>query len=181
MTYITKHSELIFEGKVFNIHVDEIEKTPGKVMRVDVVEHGGAVVILPIDNDSQIWFVDQYRYPVGRRLLELPAGTLDPDEDPEDCAIRECREEIGMLPTRLTHLGGLYLAPGYSTEFVQLYLAQDLTPAPLAQDEDEDIKITRLTISEIKDRMLKGQIHDSKTLAGLFLAFQHLHLLNWKM
>jgi ADP-ribose pyrophosphatase len=181
MDYSTKNSELIFQGKVFNIRVDEVEKIPGKTMRVDVVEHGGAVVILPIDDDTQIWFVDQYRYPARRRLLELPAGTLDPGEAPEDCARRECREEIGMSPDRLTHLGGLYLAPGYSTEFVQLYLAQDLTPAPLAQDEDEDIEITRLTVSEVKEQIKMGQIHDSKTLAGLFLAFQHLQLLEWKL
>jgi ADP-ribose pyrophosphatase len=181
MDYATKKTELIFQGKVFNIRVDEVEKTSGKTMRVDVVEHGGAVVILPIDNDSRIWFVDQYRYPARRRLLELPAGTLDPGEDPEDCATRECREEIGMSPARLTHLGGLYLAPGYSTEFVQLYLAQDLTPAPLEQDQDEDIKITRLTVGEVKEWMKKGQIHDSKTLAGLFLGFQHLQLFDWKL
>ena len=181
MDYATKKSELVFQGKVFNIRVDEVEKIPGETMRVDVVEHGGAVVILPIDNDDQIWFVDQYRYPARRRLLELPAGTLVPGEDPEDCAIRECREEIGMSPAHLTQLGGLYLAPGYSTEFVQIYLAQDLTPSPLAQDENEDIKIQRLTVSEVKERIKKGQIHDSKTLAGLFLAFQYLQFFDWKL
>jgi ADP-ribose pyrophosphatase len=181
MDYATIHSELVFQGKVFNIRVDEVEKAPGKTMRVDIVEHGGSVVILPIDNESRIWFVDQYRYPARQRLLELPAGTLDPGEDPEDCATRECREEIGMSPAHLTHLGGLYLAPGYSTEFMQVYLAQDLTPAPLAQDEDEDIKVQRLAVSEVKERIKKGQIHDSKTLAGLFLAFQQFQLIDWKL
>jgi len=180
MTYSTKKSELIFQGKVFNIRVDEVQKTPGKTMRVDLVEHGGAVIILPFDHESRIWFVHQYRYPAGRRLLELPAGTLDPSEDPEECAIRECREEIGMSPAHLTHLGGFYLAPGYSTEYVQFYLVQDLTPAPLDQDEDEDIFVKCLTVDEIREQIDQGQIQDSKTLAGLFLALQHLQLFTWK-
>ncbi len=179
MNYSTKKSELTFQGKVFNIRVDEVQISPDRTVRIDVVEHGGAVVILPIDQESRIWFVNQYRYPAGRRLLELPAGTLDPNEDPEVCAIRECREEIGMSPAHLTHLGGFYLAPGYSTEFVQFFLAQDFSPAPLDQDEDEDIQIERLSVSEVKERIIKGQIHDAKTLAGLLLAFQHLHLIHW--
>jgi ADP-ribose pyrophosphatase len=181
MNYVTKKSDLIFQGKVFNVHVDEVQKTTGKTMRVDVVEHGGAVVIFPIDEESLIWFVDQYRYPIGRRLLELPAGTLDPGEEPDACAIRECREEIGMSPNRLTHLGGLYLAPGYSTEFVQFFLAQDLTPSPLEQDEDEDIQLKRLNPKEVREWIERGQIHDSKTLAGILLAFQHLQILNWTL
>ncbi|OGO17322.1 MAG: hypothetical protein A2Z14_17525 [Chloroflexi bacterium RBG_16_48_8] len=178
MLYATLKSELVFQGKVFNIRIDEVQKADGQRMRVDVVEHGGAVVILPFDEEGRIWFVDQYRYPVGRRLLELPAGTLDPGEDPEICAVRECREEIGMSPGYLTPLGGLYLAPGYSTEFVHFFVAQNLSPAPLALDEDEDLKVKCLTVGEVKEWITKGQIYDAKTLAGLFLAFEHLHLLN---
>jgi ADP-ribose pyrophosphatase len=179
MNYSTIKSEPIFQGKVFNIRVDEVQIKPDQSMRVDVVEHGGAVVILPIDHDFRIWFVDQYRYPARQRLLELPAGTLDPEEDPQTCAVRECREEIGMSPAHLTHLGGFYLAPGYSTEFVQFFLAQDLTPAPLTQDLDEDIQVKRLTVDEVRNLLNDGQIIDAKSLAGLFLAFQHLHLIHW--
>jgi ADP-ribose pyrophosphatase len=179
MGYSTKKSELVFQGKVFNIRIDEIQTLKGRSMRVDIVEHGGAVIIIPIDEGSRIWFVDQYRYPAGRRLLELPAGTLDPGEDPEVCAVRECREEIGMSPGQLAYLGGIYLAPGYSTEFVHIFLAQDLSPAPLVQDEDEDIKVKCLTLKEIRELMIQGEFNDSKTLAGLFLAFQHLNCLTW--
>lgn len=180
MKYVIKKSEVVFHGKVFNVRIDEVQKTPEHTMRVDVVEHGGAVIILPIDEENRVWFVDQYRYPAGRRMLELPAGTLNPREEPEACAIRECREEIGMSPGRLTHWGGFFLAPGYSTEFVQLYLAQDLSPAPLERDEDEDIHVQRLTFEEIKDRLANGEFDDSKTMASLFLAFQHLGILTWK-
>jgi ADP-ribose pyrophosphatase len=179
MEYTTIESEVVFQGKVFNIRVDKVQKIDGQRMRVDVVEHGGAVVIVPLINDSHIRFVDQYRYPTGRRLLELPAGTLDPGEDPEVCAIRECREEIGMSPARLTHLGELFLAPGYSTECIQVFLAQDLSAAPLAQDADEDIIVRQFSISNIREMISKGEFHDSKTLAGLFLTFQYLGTFAW--
>lgn len=180
MKYVMKRSETVFQGKVFNVRIDEVQKSSGHTMRVDVLEHGGAVIILPIDAENRVWFVDQYRYPAGRKLLELPAGTLDPGEDPEVCAIRECREEIGMSPGQLTHLGGFFLAPGYSTEFVQLYLAQDLSPAPLEQDEDEDIQVQKFTFEEVKKHLASGLFYDSKTVAGLFIALQHLGILTWK-
>ena len=86
-----------------------------------------------------------------------------------------------MSPNRVTHLGGFYLAPGYSTEFLQFFLAQDLTHSPLEQDEDEDIRLNRLTIPEVKDWIEKGQVYDSKTLAGLLIGFQYLRLLNWTL
>jgi ADP-ribose pyrophosphatase len=178
MSYTTLKSELVFQGKVFNVRVDEVQKDDGKRMRVDVVEHGGAVVIFPMDGESFIWFVDQYRYPAGERILELPAGTLNPGEEPQLCAIRECREEIGMHPGRLTPLGSIYLAPGYSTEFVHIFLAQDLSPAPLAQDEDEDIQLQHLTIKDVMAKLAEHSFRDSKTLAGITLAFHHLGILS---
>ena len=180
MKYVTKNSETVFHGKVFNVRIDEVLKSSGQTMRVDVLEHGGAVIILPVDAENRIWFVDQYRHPAARRLLELPAGTLDPGEEPEVCAVRECREEIGMSPGQLTHLGGFFLAPGYSTEFVQLYLAQELSPAPLDQDEDEDIRVQKFTFEEVKKHLGNGTFYDSKTVAGLFIALQHLGILTWK-
>jgi ADP-ribose pyrophosphatase len=180
MTYAILKSEYVFHGKVFNVRIDEVQKADGQKTRVDVVEHGGAVVILPIDEQGNIWFVDQYRYPIDQRLLELPAGTLDPGENPSVCAIRECREEIGMSPGQLTLLGEIFLAPGYSTEHLQIFLAQNLSPAPLTQDEDEDIKVRCLPVSEVKEWITQGKIHDAKTLAGLFLAFEHLHLFVWE-
>lgn len=179
MEYVTKTSKTVFHGRVFDVRIDEVQKSSKQTMRVDVVEHGGAVVIMPIDNENRVWFVDQYRYPTGRRLLELPAGTLEHEEDPEICAVRECREEIGMSPGKLTHLGGFFLAPGYSTEYIHLYLAQELSPAPLEQDEDEDIQLEKLNFIKIKQHLENGQFHDSKTIASLFIAFQYLGHLKW--
>ncbi|HEY48040.1 MAG: hypothetical protein AMJ88_03560 [Anaerolineae bacterium SM23_ 63] len=170
MNYRVTHTEKVFQGKVFAVRIEQVEKPSGETMRVDVVEHHGAVVLIPVDDEGRIWFVEQYRHPTGKWLLELPAGTLDPGEEPEVCAVRECREEIGMSPGQLTPLGGTFLAPGYSTEYLQFYLAKDLRRAPLTPDHDEDLNIVRLTWDEATDRITRGELEDAKSLAGLFLA-----------
>jgi len=126
-------------------------------------------VLVPIEDDGRIVFVKQYRHPTGKILLELPAGTLDPHEDPESCAIRECREEIGMAPGKIARIGGFYLAPGYSTEYLDIYLAQEMSPAPLDPDEDEDLEIERLDSHQIQKKIEAGIIEDAKTLASLYL------------
>ena len=174
MAYRVIQSETIFQGKVFGVRIDQVESPTGQTMRVDIVEHDGAVVLIPVDDDQRIWFVRQYRHPTGNKLLELPAGTLDPGEDPEKCAIRECREEIGMSPSYLVPLGGAFMAPGYSTEYLHFFLAGDLTPAPLTPDADEDLYVERLTWNEIMELIAGGELQDTKTLAGLFLAQDHL-------
>ncbi|HEY43508.1 MAG TPA: NUDIX hydrolase, partial [Anaerolineae bacterium] len=92
MTYRVMYTETVFQGKVFAVRIDQIEKPSGQTMRVDVVEHHGAVVLVPVDEEGRVWFVQQYRHPTGKWLLELPAGTLNPEEDPKACAVRECRE-----------------------------------------------------------------------------------------
>jgi ADP-ribose pyrophosphatase len=179
MEYVTKSSKTVFHGRVFNVRTDEVQRSSEQTMHVDVVEHGGAVVIAPIDHENRVWFVDQYRYPADRRLLELPAGTLEHGEEPEICTIRECREEIGMYPGKITHLGGFFLAPGYSTEYIHLYLAQELSPSPLEQDEDEDIQLLKLNFEQIKQHLENGLFSDSKTVASLFVTFQYLGILTW--
>ncbi len=174
MAYRVLQSETIFQGKVFGVRIDQVESPTGQTMRVDVVEHGGAVVMIPVDDNQRIWLVRQYRHPTGKTLLELPAGTLDPGEDPKTCAVRECREEIGMSPSYLVPLGGAFMAPGYSTEFLHFFLVGDLTPAPLTPDADEDIYVERLTWDEIMELIARGELQDTKSLAGLFLARDHL-------
>ncbi|NIM99645.1 MAG: NUDIX domain-containing protein, partial [candidate division Zixibacteria bacterium] len=162
--------ERIFKGKVFAVRIDQVEKSSGEMMRIDIVEHDGAVVLIPVDDEGRIWFVQQYRHPTGKWLLELPAGTLGPEEEPKACAVRECREEIGMSPGQLIPLGGTFLAPGYSTEYLHFYLAKNLHPAPLTPDHDENLKIERLTWDEASDRVIRGELEDTKSLAGLFMA-----------
>lgn len=174
MEYSIINSDVIFEGKVFKVRIDEVRKPSGETMRVDLVEHGGAVVLIPMDDEGRILMVSQYRHPAGKQLLELPAGSLDHDESPEQCAVRECREEVGLAPGRLVHLGGFFLAPGYSTEYLDLFLATELSPAPLPQDYNEDLIIERLSVDEILERITKNEIHDAKTIAGLLMLTGYL-------
>lgn len=174
MTYEVLASEELFEGKAFKVRVDQVQAPAGHIMHIEVVVHSGAVVLVPIEDDGRIVFVKQYRHPAGKILLELPAGTLDPNEDPESCAIRECREEIGMTPGKISRIGGFYIAPGYSTEYLDIYLAQELSPAPLDPDEDEDLEIERLDSHQIQQRIEAGIIEDAKTLASLHLASRML-------
>jgi ADP-ribose pyrophosphatase len=175
MNYRVMHTERIFQGKVFTVRIDQVEKPSGETIRVDVVEHHGAVVLIPVDDVGRIWFVQQYRHPTGKWLLELPAGTLEPEEEPDACAVRECQEEIGMFPGQLIPLGGAFLAPGYSTEYLYFYLAKDLRKAPLTPDHDEDLKIKRLTWDEAANRIAQGELEDAKSLAALFLVRDQLN------
>ena len=119
-------SEVIFTGRAFTIRRDNLRLPDGHETRLDIVEHVGSVVIIPIDADGNLLFVRQYRHAAGLDLLELPAGTLNEGELPLECARREIHEETGMAADKIEHLGGFYLAPGYSTEYMNVYLGTDL-------------------------------------------------------
>jgi len=174
MSFETINSKNIYHGRVFDIRQDEIRLPNGKPSQVDVVVHGGAVVLLPFDSEGRIWFVRQYRHAAGVNLLELPAGTLESGESPEHSALREIREEIGMAAGRIQKIGEIYLAPGYSSEYSYVYLATDLKPDPLPGDEDEFISVERMTLDEVFALIEAGKIHDAKTLAGIMLARPYL-------
>ena len=174
MAFELVSSEVVFRGKVFDVRVDRVRFPDGHETRLDLVIHSGAVTLIPTDEDGSIWFVRQYRHAAGGHLLELPAGTLESGEDPASTAARECREEIGMSPGRLVDLGGFYLAPGYSSEYMHVYLATDLVPDPLARDADEIIEIEKLTPPEVVAQLHSGGFQDAKTLAALHLAGKEL-------
>ena len=179
MPYKVSKSERIFEGKVFNVRIDHVLQPSGRTMRVDLIEHRGAVILVPVDDQGRFWLVRQYRHPAGKTILEVPAGTLDPEEAPEVCARRECREEVGMNPGQLIRLGGFYMAPGYSMEYAHVFLARDLQPDPLAPDEDEDLSVVQIDLGQLRAALEQGTIEDSKTLASLLLACRHLGLPLW--
>ncbi len=174
MAYPIKRSESVFQGKVFKVRVDQVQYPDGAIHQVDVVEHRGAVALVPIDVDGAIWFVRQYRHPAGRTLLELPAGTLEEGEKPQDCAIRECREELGLAPEAIIPLGSIYLAPGYSTEILHIFLARGLRSSPLPPDADEVLEPVKIPIEEVRIMIQEGEIEDAKTLAGILLAQDRL-------
>jgi ADP-ribose pyrophosphatase len=174
MPYSVIHSEALFEGRTFRVRLDQVGRPDGRTMQVEVVEHPQAITLVPLDHEGNVWFVRQYRHACGKVMLELPAGTLEPGEDPAECAVRECREEIGMAPSRIEPLGGFYLAPGYSTEYIHLFLAAGLMPAPLAPDADEDLAVEKVPVSAIAGLIEAGTLEDAKSLAGLLMARRFL-------
>ena len=163
-------SEVLMKGRVFAIRRDYLKTPDGRETKLEIIEHGGSVVIIPVDENGNVLLVRQYRHATGGDLLELPAGTLDEDEDPEVCAAREIREETGMAAASLKKLGEFYLAPGYSDEFMIVYLATELSDSPLDADDDEFLSLEAVPIAEAIRMAQSGQIPDAKSLAALFLA-----------
>ena len=166
----------IYAGRIVRLEVDRVRLPTGVESAREVVRHRGAAVILPILDDGRIILVRQYRYPVGEALLELPAGTLEPREDPVECAARELAEETGFDAGSLTVLGGFYAAPGYTDERLTAVLATGLEPVSgVEADPDEIIEIELLDRADVLRRIETGEIRDSKTLAAVLLAQLHGH------
>lgn len=164
----------IYEGRVFDVQVDTVELTDGSTYEREVVRHLGAVAIVPVDDQGNVILVKQYRIGSGKHLLEIPAGGLERNEPPDECARRELQEEIGYYPNRLVKLGGFWVAPGYTTEHITIYLAQDLQPSRLPGDIDEDIALERIPFRQAYQQALDNQFEDSKTLIGLIWASAYL-------
>lgn len=142
-------------------------------MTKEIVDHPGGVTIFPVTDHGTALLVRQWRQPVGDVLLEAPAGTLEPGEDPADCAHRELREEAGVRAGKLTSLGGSWVAPGYSTEFNWGFLASNLTEDPLQQDDSEDIHTVEVKIEDIPRMIREGELQDQMTIAA-YLAAAHV-------
>nr|CAA9260003.1 ADP-ribose pyrophosphatase [uncultured Armatimonadetes bacterium] len=160
----------VYDGRVVNLRVDSVRLPNGKESKREVVEHGGAVAMVPMRDRETVLLVRQWRLPAGKALLEIPAGGMEEGEAPEVCAARELAEEIGMVPGRLLPLYSCYLAPGYSTERIHGFLALDLRHAPEAADEDEFVEVVPMALEEAIARIATGEIEDAKTIAGLTLA-----------
>ncbi|MEP0807389.1 MAG: NUDIX hydrolase [Chloroflexota bacterium] len=167
-------SETLMQGRAFKIRRDWLKTPDGRETKFEIIEHGGSVIIIPIDAAGNLLFVRQYRHATGKDLLELPAGTRDGDEPFEECAAREIREETGMEAGKLQKVGEFYLAPGYSTEFMMVYLATELKHNPLEADDDEFLSVEKVPIAEAVRRAERGEIPDAKSLAALFLARPYL-------
>lgn len=177
MAFELLKSEIVYPGRAFTIRRDTLRMPDGHESRLDIVDHIGSVVILPVDANDRLLFVRQYRHATGKDLLELPAGTLDNrSEAPEACARREVREETGMAAGKLESLGGFYLAPGYSTEYMHVYLATDLHEDPLEADDDEFLSIEPIPMLDALAMCEHGEIQDAKSLAALLLARKHLKM-----
>ncbi|MCZ2096911.1 MAG: NUDIX hydrolase [Anaerolineae bacterium] len=177
MDYLTEtvlETETIYEGRLVRLYRATVRLPNGETSIREIVRHPGAVAMVPLTPQGEVILVQQFRLPSGQIMLEIPAGTLKPGEDPLPAAHRELQEEIGLRPGRLTPLGGEFTAPGYTSEFIHLFLAEDLEPAPLAVDDDEFLETVTLPLDEALQRVESGAIQDGKTITALLLVARRL-------
>jgi len=167
----TLSSRLIYDGEAVKLRVDTVRLPGGRETRREIVEHRDCVAIVAIDGKNNVLLVNQFRQPVEKELLEIPAGGIDPGEDPLTAVRREMQEETGYLPQKVERLGGFYATPGYGTEYLHLYLATDLIPSQLYAEDTESIKLVQVPISQILALIASGRICDAKSIAGLLIYF----------
>ena len=163
-------SQHVYRGRAIHVRVDSVVKPNDTKTTREVVEHVDCVVILPVDSQGNILLVRQYRHAVDKELLELPAGSIDPGETPEEAAIRELREETGYKPGKLEKLGGFYAAPGYCTEYLHFFRATELQKSPLMAEDTEEIEVLPTSRADFTGLVASGQICDAKTIAGFRIA-----------
>ena len=161
--------ELVYDGKLFKVIKEKVRLPDGKERPREIVKHPGAVALVPVDDEGHLLLVRQYRRAAGKVLLEIPAGTREPDEDAETCARRELQEEIGHDAGSVERLGGFYSAPGFCTEFLDCYLLTDLNESRADADDDENIEVVRLSAEEAIDAIRRGEICDAKSICGILM------------
>jgi ADP-ribose pyrophosphatase len=161
--------EQVFRGKVFDVDRDRVRMPNGREVELHVVRHPQSVVLLPVPEPGHIVLIRQYRYAVNRWLWELPAGNVDPGEEPEEAARRECHEEIGQVPETIVRLGAMFPTPGYCDEEMVFYRLSGLSEPTeaAALDEDENLEPKVFTLADARDMVRRGEITDMKTVAGL--------------
>ncbi|MFP4641715.1 MAG: NUDIX hydrolase [Dehalococcoidia bacterium] len=161
------NSDHVYQGRRVTLRVDTIQLPSGRESQREIVEFGDCVAIVAVDSEGKALLVRQYRAAVGRMLLEIPAGMIDPGETPEQSAYRELREETGYSAKRMEPLGGLYASPGYSTEYLHFFLATELEESQDTPDEDEINKVVRVPLKDVPGLIDSGEISDGKSAAGL--------------
>ena len=171
MTEKKLSSRRIYDGSVLRVHVDTVELPDGKQALREVADHPGGVGIVAIDENDCVLTVKQYRYVFSRVMEEIPAGKLEPGEDPDEAALRELREETGATPERILPIGELIVSPGAYGEVLHLYLAEGLSVAEASPDEDEYLELVRTPFSVMLSRVLTGELRDAKTVAGILKVY----------
>jgi ADP-ribose pyrophosphatase len=161
---------LIHDGRIVKLSTQRVLLPNGALTDLEVIEHPGASTILPFLDPGQVLLIRQHRHCTGGDILEVPAGTLQPGETPEDCARREIEEETGYRAGRLEPLGWIWTTPGFTTEKIFLFAAHDLEPGRLSTDADEVIVVERMSFRDALESAVKGEITDAKTIATLFRA-----------
>ena len=176
LTEKTIRREDKFQGRILSVHVDTVLLPNGNTSTREVVDHVDGVAVLPLDERNNVLTVTQYRYVFGRTLLEIPAGKLDPGEDPVTGALRELKEETGAVPDTFLPLGRIIPAPGCYGEVLHLFLAKGLHMEEQHLDPDEFLNVERIPFNEMVHRCLNGEIVDAKTVAAVLKAKVQLDL-----
>lgn len=160
-------TETIFDGRIVHLKVHTVRLPDGNKSKREIIYHQGAVAIVAVDNQQQVLLVKQFRLGIGDVTYEIPAGLLEPDEDPLNAISRELREETGYRPLNIEAMGGVYVAPGYTTEYIHLFYADSYEYAPLEQDEDEFVEAIRIPLYNALTMIDEGLIVEGKSVVGL--------------
>ncbi len=167
--------EYLYRGRILNLRLDTVRLNDGKEAIREIIEHPGAAVIVPVDAEGNVLLVRQYRHAVGREMLEVPAGTLEQGEPPDQAAVRELKEETGCSAQRFDLLAAFYSSPGILTERMHVYLARDLTEGESKPESDEDLHLSKIPLRQALGMVGRGEIQDAKSIIGLLLAWQKLN------
>lgn len=159
-----------YSGVIVDVQVDMVTLPNGQTTLREVVKHPGGVCVAAVDGEGRVAVVRQYRYPMGEHLIELPAGKLEPGEEPLSAAKRELSEETGLEAGRWQSLGAVYTSPGYSTERLYLYLATELEQGAAHPDPNEFLDVEKIPLTELVFRAERGELADAKTAVGILYA-----------
>ncbi len=168
------HSKIVHQGKLLTLRVDTVRLVSGRETGREVVVHPGAIALVPLLDDGRVVLVRQWRHAVGQMLLEVPAGTREPNEPPERTAARELTEETGYIADRIIALGAFFTAPGFCTEKIYAYLAVGLHAGPATPEDDEGITLEHLALADAPAAIARGDLYDAKSIAALFMAQHYL-------
>ncbi|RKD34553.1 NUDIX hydrolase [Thermohalobacter berrensis] len=166
----TMKTEKIYDGKILKLRIDTVELPDKKYSKREIVEHPGAVGIVPITENNEVVLVKQYRKAVEKVLYEIPAGKLEIGEEPLNCAVRELKEETGIIADKMEFISEFYTTPGFCDEKIYLFIAQGLEEGKANPDNDEYIDVVKLKINEVLSMINDGVILDSKTIIGILMA-----------
>jgi ADP-ribose pyrophosphatase len=173
MTEKTLSSKVVFKGRALKMRVDTVLTADGRRSTREIVEHPDCIAVVALDTGGNVLLERQYRQPIGKELLEIPAGGIDAGEEPEAAVVREMREETGFRPQQVTKLTGFYSSPGFTTEYLHLYLATDLVPDPLSAEDTAGIEVVPVPLTQIPDLISSGKIQDGKSIVGLLFYLEH--------
>jgi ADP-ribose pyrophosphatase len=168
-------SKPIYAGRVVNLNLETVTLPNGATVELEVIHHPGAAAVVPVREDGAVLLIRQYRHAVGGYIYELPAGKLDPGEDPKDCAARELEEEIGFRASSLEHLVTFYTTPGFTDEVIYVYQAFGLTPGRQKLDTDEVLEVVAFPLEDALAKIREGTIRDGKTIVGLQAVYLRRH------